>query len=81
MAAADGDLFVTLFNADPLVNAKPALTENGIHPVDSGYARVAAEICAQLGVPVHPRLKSPFLVSENMSRATTPSRFRALIRW
>ncbi len=59
MAAADGDLFVTLFNADPLVNAKPALTENGIHPVDSGYARVAAEICAQLGVPAHPRLKSP----------------------
>ena len=58
MAATDGDFFVSLFDAKALVNAKPPLTENGIHPVDHGYAAIAKEICRQLGVKLHPRVNS-----------------------
>ena len=59
MAAADGNFFVSLFDAPVLVNATPSLTENGIHPLGRGYAIVAQEICRQLDVPLHPKLDSP----------------------
>ena len=59
MAEAEGDLFVSLFDAPALVNTKKSLTENGIHPVDHGYSVVAKEICRQLGVKEHPRLNAP----------------------
>ena len=59
MAAADRDVFVSLFNAASLQNGNASVTENGIHPVARGYDRVAREICSQLGVPTHPRLNTP----------------------
>ena len=59
LSAIDGDFFISLFEAEALLNAKPSLTENGIHPLGHGYARVAQEICRQLGVPEHPKLNTP----------------------
>lgn len=59
MAKVDGDVFVSLFDAPALVNPKRALTENGIHPIDHGYAVVAKEICRQLNVKEHARFNGP----------------------
>ena len=59
MAQTDGDVFVSLFDAPALVNTTRPLTENGIHPVDHGYAVVAKEICRQLNVKEHARLNGP----------------------
>jgi len=59
MAENEGDRFVSLFDAPPLVTAKKALTENGIHPTNHGYRTIANEICRQLGVKRHLRVNTP----------------------
>ncbi len=49
--------FVDLFRVHAA--QRPRLTQNGIHAHDGGYHQIAGEICSQLKVPAHPRLKTP----------------------